>query len=75
MMEVATMLSPGEIASEITRIDEALSAPSMRNKVEFTREELEFLKAAVQEYMKRGYFHQSDGKIVLNKLIAAQAGV
>jgi tRNA C32,U32 (ribose-2'-O)-methylase TrmJ len=64
------MLSQGEIASEITVIDETLSAASMHNKVAFTKEELKFLQAAVQEYMKRGYFHQSDGKTVLNKLNA-----
>ena len=64
------MLSQGEIASEITIIDKKLSAASILNKVEFTKEELAFLQAAVQEYMKRGYFHQSDGKTVLNKLNA-----
>jgi len=37
------MLSQGEIASEITVIDETLSAASMHNKVALTIEELKFL--------------------------------
>ena len=69
------MLSQWKIASETIRYDESYIGKFIDDKLEFTMEELEFLKAAVQEYMKRGYFHQSDGKTVLDKLNAAQKGV
>jgi hypothetical protein len=69
------MLLHGKIATETFKSDEMFSVKSMCDKLEFTMEELEFLKTAVQEYMKRGYYHQSDGKTVLDKLNSAQKSI